>query len=76
MARMRAVVAERPDGPDGLIVRDVTRPEPREGWALVRVEAFGERRGPATEARALYNVLTDAGGAGTGGDVTPGGTAV
>jgi NADPH:quinone reductase-like Zn-dependent oxidoreductase len=24
-----------------LIVREVPRPEPREGWALVRVEAFG-----------------------------------
>ena len=33
--------AERPDGPDRLIVREVPRPEPREGWALVRVEAFG-----------------------------------
>ena len=30
-------------------------------WVVVRVEAFGERRGPATEARALYNVLNDAG---------------
>jgi ribosome-associated heat shock protein Hsp15 len=30
-------------------------------WVVVRVEAFGERRGPATEARALYNVLNEAG---------------
>lgn len=41
---MRAVVAERPDGPDGLVVREVPRPEPRPGWALVRVEAFGLNR--------------------------------
>jgi NADPH:quinone reductase-like Zn-dependent oxidoreductase len=41
---MRAAVAERPDGADGLVVRDVPRPEPRPGWALVRVEAFGLNR--------------------------------
>ena len=45
-------------------------------WVVVRVEAFGERRGPATEARALYNVLTDTGGATTGRDAPPGRTAV
>jgi ribosome-associated heat shock protein Hsp15 len=26
-------------------------------WIAVRVEALGERRGPATEARGLYSVL-------------------
>src|SRR5581483_2276801 len=57
MARMRAVVAERPDGPDGLIVRDVTRPEPREGWALVRVEAFGLNR---SEYKTLRGLAGDA----------------
>ena len=41
---MRAAVAERPEGPDGLVVREVARPEPRPGWALVRVEAFGLNR--------------------------------
>jgi NADPH:quinone reductase-like Zn-dependent oxidoreductase len=41
---MRAAVAERPEGADGLVVRDVPRPEPRPGWALVRVEAFGLNR--------------------------------
>ena len=34
-------------------------------WVAVKVEALGERRGPAPEARALYNVLTDAMGAAT-----------
>ena len=44
VASMRAAVAERPGGPDGLVVREVPRPEPRPGWALVRVEAFGLNR--------------------------------
>jgi ribosome-associated heat shock protein Hsp15 len=29
-------------------------------WVAVRVEALGERRGPAPEARGLYRVLADA----------------
>ena len=37
-------------------------------WVAVRVEAFGERRGPATEARALYSLLPDASGAATGAE--------
>lgn len=44
MALMRAAVAERPEGADGLVVREVPRPVPRPGWALVRVEAFGLNR--------------------------------
>jgi NADPH:quinone reductase-like Zn-dependent oxidoreductase len=44
MATMRAAMAERPEGPDALVVREVPRPEPRPGWALVRVEAFGLNR--------------------------------
>jgi len=28
-------------------------------WVAVKVEALGERRGPAPEARALYALLTD-----------------
>ena len=57
MARMRAVVAERPDGPDGLVVREVPRPEPRPGWALVRVEAFGLNR---SEYKTLKGYAGDA----------------
>ncbi|MGB7974300.1 MAG: RNA-binding S4 domain-containing protein, partial [Roseiarcus sp.] len=38
-------------------------------WIAVKVEALGERRGPAPEARALYSALTDAGGGATGADV-------
>jgi len=40
-------------------------------WVAVKVEAFGERRGPAPEARALYSALTDAGGGATGADAAP-----
>lgn len=29
-------------------------------WVAVRIEALGERRGPAAEAQGLYTVLTDA----------------
>lgn len=54
---MRAVVAERPDGPDGLVVREVPRPEPRPGWALVRVEAFGLNR---SEYKTLKGYAGDA----------------
>jgi ribosome-associated heat shock protein Hsp15 len=39
-------------------------------WIAVRVEALGERRGPAVEARALYSALTDAGGS-TGAESAP-----
>jgi NADPH:quinone reductase-like Zn-dependent oxidoreductase len=54
---MRAVVAEQPNGPDGLVVRDVPRPEPRPGWALVRVEAFGLNR---SEYKTLKGYAGDA----------------
>lgn len=57
MALMRAVGAERPDGPDGLVVREVPRPEPRPGWALVRVEAFGLNR---SEYKTLKGYAGDA----------------
>lgn len=41
---MRAAVADRPGPPEVLAVRDVPRPEVREGWTLVRVAAFGLNR--------------------------------
>jgi ribosome-associated heat shock protein Hsp15 len=37
-------------------------------WIAVRVEAFGQRRGPATEARALYTLLNYAAGVATGSE--------
>ncbi len=57
MTQMRAVIAERPNGPDGLVVREVPRPEPRPGWALVRVEAFGINR---SEYKTLKGYAGDA----------------
>jgi NADPH:quinone reductase-like Zn-dependent oxidoreductase len=57
MPQMRAVVAERPAGPDGLVIRAVPRPEPRPGWALVRVEAFGLNR---SEYKTLKGYAGDA----------------
>jgi ribosome-associated heat shock protein Hsp15 len=40
-------------------------------WIAVRVEALGQRRGPAVEARALYSALTDAGADATGPESAP-----
>jgi NADPH:quinone reductase len=31
-------------GPEALEIRSVPRPEPRDGWVLIRVEAFGLNR--------------------------------
>ena len=44
-------------------------------WLAVKIEALGERRGPAAEARALYTVLSDDGSA-TMGDGERGTTPV
>jgi NADPH:quinone reductase-like Zn-dependent oxidoreductase len=41
---MRAVVLDTPGPAKNLQVREVSRPEPREGWVLLRVEAFGLNR--------------------------------
>ena len=41
---MRAVVISAPGGPDVLQIREVPIPAPRQGWVLVKVEAFGLNR--------------------------------
>jgi len=43
-ATMRAVVVDRPGGPEVLQVKDVPVPAPAPGWILIRVEAFGLNR--------------------------------
>jgi NADPH:quinone reductase-like Zn-dependent oxidoreductase len=41
---MRAVVVDKPGGPEVLRVKVVPIPVPRPGWVLIRVEAFGLNR--------------------------------
>lgn len=41
---MRAVVLDAPGPPSALKIRDVPTPEPKPGWVLLRVEAFGLNR--------------------------------
>lgn len=41
---MKAIVVEQAGGPEVLQIRDLPRPEPRSGWVLIRVKAFGLNR--------------------------------
>jgi NADPH:quinone reductase len=41
---MRAVVLDGPGPPEALVIREIPVPEPRPGWALIRVMAFGLNR--------------------------------
>jgi NADPH:quinone reductase len=41
---MRAVVLDAPGPPEALVIRDVPVPEPRPGWVLIKVRAFGLNR--------------------------------
>jgi NADPH:quinone reductase len=41
---MRAVVLEAPGPPEALHINDVPIPDPRPGWVLIRVKAFGLNR--------------------------------
>jgi NADPH2:quinone reductase len=41
---MRAVVLEAPGPPEALQIRELPIPEPRPGWVLIRVKAFGLNR--------------------------------
>jgi NADPH2:quinone reductase len=41
---MRAIRVHRPGGPEVLEIEELPRPEPRAGWILIRVHAFGLNR--------------------------------
>jgi NADPH:quinone reductase-like Zn-dependent oxidoreductase len=43
-ATMRAVVLDAPGPPEALRIRELAVPEPRPGWVLIRVRAFGLNR--------------------------------
>src|SRR6266851_5377600 len=43
-ATMRAVVLDAPGPPEALQIRELPLPEPRPGWVLIRVKAFGINR--------------------------------
>ena len=45
METMRAFVIEEPGGPEKLELREIPRPEPRNGWVLIQNRAFGLNRG-------------------------------
>lgn len=57
---MRAVVVERPGGPEALVLRDVPIPEPGAGEIRVRVRAFGVNRADLLQRRGLYPAPSDA----------------
>ena len=44
MKTMRPFVIAEPGGPEKLVLREVPRPAPREGWVLIRNRAFGLNR--------------------------------
>ncbi len=41
---MKAIVVEQPGGPEVLQLKDVPTPEPRSGWVLIKIKAFGLNR--------------------------------
>src|SRR5258707_15704027 len=44
MNRMKAIVVEQSGSPEVLHIRQIHRPEPDNGWVLVRIRAFGLNR--------------------------------
>jgi NADPH:quinone reductase-like Zn-dependent oxidoreductase len=38
---MRAIVLEKFDGPDSLVIKEIPEPEPRAGHVVIQVKAFG-----------------------------------
>ena len=41
---MKAIVIEHPGGPEVLQLKEIPTPEPRSGWVLIKIKAFGLNR--------------------------------
>jgi NADPH:quinone reductase-like Zn-dependent oxidoreductase len=60
---MRAIVLEKFGGPDSLVIKDIPEPEPKAGYAVIQVKAFGinhaemhMRRGEWAEADPVSGI--------------------
>ena len=58
-ATMRAVVLDAPGPPEALVIRELPVPEPRPGWVLIRVKAFGINRSELHTRLGLARVRHD-----------------
>ena len=57
-ATMRAVVLDAPGPPEALVIRELPVPEPRPGWVLIRVKAFGINRSELHTRLGLAHGIT------------------
>jgi len=57
-AIMRAVVLDAPGPPEALGIRELPVPEPRLGWVLIRVKAFGINRSELHTRLGLAHGIT------------------
>ena len=57
-ATMRAVVLDAPGPPQALVIRELPVPEPRPGWVLIRVKAFGINRSELHTRLGLAHGIT------------------
>jgi NADPH:quinone reductase len=60
---MRAIVIEKFGGPDSLVYRELPEPEPKAGWVVIEIKAFGlnhaemhMRRGEWAEAAKVSGI--------------------
>jgi NADPH:quinone reductase len=60
---MKAIVIEKVGGPEALVIKDMAKPEPTQGFTLIRVKAFGinhielhMRRGTWPESQPIIGV--------------------
>src|SRR5215217_5891575 len=57
-ATMRAVVLDTPGPPQALVIRELPIPDPRPGWILIRVKAFGINRSELHTRLGLAHGIT------------------